>query len=109
MEFANQLRDKGMPFHQALMKASETRFRPILMTGLTTIAGTIPLVLASGAGAETRIMIGTVVLSGVLAATVFTLFIVPVAYHLIARKTGSPNDVAREIARQEKMVKKISS
>ena len=109
VEFANQLRDKGMPFHQALMEASETRFRPILMTGLTTIAGTIPLVLASGAGAETRIMIGTVVLSGVLAATVFTLFIVPVAYHLIARKTGSPNDVAREIARQEKMMENISS
>lgn len=101
VEFANQLRDRGLPFDQALVQASETRFRPIIMTGLTTIAGTIPLVLATGAGSETRVVIGIVVLSGVLAATVLTLFTVPVAYALIARNTGSPKRVAREIARQQ--------
>lgn len=97
VEFANQLRDQGINFSKAILEASETRFRPIVMTGLTTIAGTIPLILSSGAGAETRIVIGTVVLSGVLAATIFTLFIVPVAYSLIAHGTGSPNDVARQL------------
>ncbi|MFW0778117.1 MAG: efflux RND transporter permease subunit [Rickettsiales bacterium] len=101
VEFANQLRDEGKPFDKALLESSNTRFRPILMTGLTTIAGAIPLVLSSGAGAETRVVIGIVVLAGVIAATAFTLFIVPVAYSLIARNTGSPGDVAREIARAD--------
>ncbi len=97
VEFANQLRNAGMPFNRALLQASETRFRPIVMTGLTTIAGAIPLILTSGAGAETRIVIGVVVLSGVMAATVFTLFIVPAAYSLLARGTGSPDDTARRL------------
>jgi len=90
VEFANQLRDAGEEFHQALLEATRVRFRPIVMTGITTAAGSIPLLLSSGAGAETRAVIGTVVLYGVLAATLFTLFIVPVAYDLLARRTGSP-------------------
>mgnify|MGYP000296987862 CR=1 FL=1 len=97
VEFANQLRDEGMRFNRALLEASETRFRPIVMTGLTTAAGAIPLVLSSGAGAETRMVIGVVILGGVMAATFFTLFIVPAAYSLIARRTGSPMDVTREL------------
>ena len=100
VEFANQLRDEGMEFGRAIIEASEVRFRPIVMTGVTTIAGAIPLVLSSGAGAETRIVIGVVVLSGVFAATIFTLFVVPIAYSLIARKTGSVSDVAKQIERE---------
>ena len=100
VEFANQLRDEGMRFNRAILEASETRFRPIVMTGLTTIAGAIPLVLSSGAGSETRVVIGVVVLSGVLSATIFTLFIVPVAYSLIARKTGSPNEVSKRVEKE---------
>jgi multidrug efflux pump len=71
------------------------------MTGFTTIAGAIPLVLASGAGSEARVVIGIVVLFGVIAATVFTLFIVPVAYSLISRNTRSPNHIARKIDKHE--------
>lgn len=100
VEFANQLRDEGVRFSRAILEASDKRFRPIIMTGLTTVAGSVPLVLASGAGAETRITIGVVVLAGVLVATFFTLIIVPVAYSLLARGTGSPEDVAKEIDRQ---------
>lgn len=100
VEFANQLRDEGMRFSRAIIEASETRFRPIVMTGLTTIAGAVPLILSSGAGAETRTVIGIVVLSGVFAATIFTLFIVPVAYSLIARRTGSPKDVEKALNKQ---------
>ena len=70
------------------------------MTGLTTAAGSLPLLLSTGAGAETRFVIGIVILSGVIAATLFTLFVVPVAYDLLARGTGSPGDVARQL-RQE--------
>ncbi|MEM0910196.1 MAG: efflux RND transporter permease subunit [Pseudomonadota bacterium] len=100
VEFANQLRDQGEAFKDAVFAAAETRFRPIIMTGLTTIAGTIPLLLAAGAGAETRIVIGIVVLSGVFASTVLTLFLVPVAYTLFAKNTGSPNEVAVKLERE---------
>jgi multidrug efflux pump len=55
------------------------------------------LLLSSGAGTETRVVIGTVILWGVLAATLFTLFIVPVAYDLLARRTGSPKAVQRQL------------
>ncbi len=87
VEFANQLRDAGKPFHEALVEAAEVRLRPIVMTGITTAAGSIPLLLSSGAGTETRVVIGTVILSGILAATLFTLFVVPVAYD---RWRGTP-------------------
>jgi multidrug efflux pump len=99
VEFANQLRDRGIAFDEALEQASLARLRPILMTGITTAVGAVPLVMSSGAGSETRAVIGVVVISGVLAATLFTLFIVPTAYSLLARHTGSPNDVKRELER----------
>ncbi|MDC8802581.1 efflux RND transporter permease subunit [Halomonas pacifica] len=97
VEFANQLRDAGHAFHDALIEASVTRLRPIVMTAATTMAGAVPLIVSGGAGAESRLVIGTVILCGLAAATVFTLFVVPVAYDLLARKTGSPGDVARRL------------
>jgi len=100
VEFANQLRDAGTAFHEALARAAEIRLRPIVMTGITTAAGSIPLLLSSGAGTETRVVIGTVILSGILAATFFTLFVVPVAYDLLARHTGSPQRVQRQLRRE---------
>ncbi|ALM52016.1 efflux RND transporter permease subunit [Halomonas huangheensis] len=100
VEFANQLRDEGIEFREALIRASLTRLRPIVMTSVTTIAGSIPLILSSGAGAETRMVIGTVIFTGVAAATFFTLFVVPVAYEILARRTGSPGDVARKLERE---------
>lgn len=101
VEFANQLRDRGVEFGQALRQAASTRLRPILMTGITTAAGSLPLLLSTGAGSETRAVIGTVVLFGVLAATLFTVYIVPVAYDVLARRTGSPKQVSREVAALE--------
>ena len=101
VEFANQLRDQGRAFRDALLEAADVRLRPILMTGITTAAGSTPLLLSSGAGAETRAVIGTVILAGVLAATLFTLFVVPIAYDLLARHTGSPGDVLRQLEREE--------
>ena len=100
VEFVNQLRDDGMEFSKALMEAAQIRLRPIVMTGITTVAGSLPLILSSGAGAETRMAIGYVILFGVLAATFFTLFIVPVAYDLLARGTGSPSDVKRKLEKE---------
>lgn len=97
VEFTNQLRDGGMRFTQALIEASRIRLRPILMTGITTMAGAIPLIMSSGAGAETRTTIGIVIFAGITAATLFTIFVVPVAYALFARNTGSPGDTARRL------------
>jgi multidrug efflux pump len=97
VEFANQLRDEGMTFDRALREAARVRLRPIIMTGITTAAGTLPLIFSFGAGAETRIVIGIVVLCGIVLATLLTVFIVPLGYDLLARRTGSPGDVARRL------------
>jgi multidrug efflux pump len=103
VEFANQLREQRLSFYHALLKASEIRLRPIVMTGITTAAGTIPLIVSTGAGAETRMVIGVVVLAGVLSATLFTLFIVPVAYGVLSRRTGLPGSVARRLQKEQSL------
>ncbi|MFN3581714.1 MAG: efflux RND transporter permease subunit, partial [Pseudomonas sp.] len=100
VEFANQLRDAGRPFDEALIEASTLRLRPILMTGVTTVAGAIPLVLAFGAGAETRSVIGIVVVSGVSVSMILTLFVIPLLYSLLARGTGSPDAVHQQLDAQ---------
>jgi len=102
VEFANQMRDRGASFNRAMIKAAQLRLRPILMTSLTAAAGAIPLILSHGAGAETRSVIGVVVFAGVLSAALFTIFVVPVAYSLFSRRTGSPHDVERRLEREEK-------
>ena len=100
VEFANQLRDEGVEFMEALVTACEVRLRPIVMTTITTAAGTLPLILGSGPGAETRQVIGIVVFSGVTVATFFTLFIVPVAYRLISGGGTSPLENSRRLERE---------
>ena len=84
----------------ALVTACEVRLRPIIMTTLTTAAGTLPLIFGSGAGAETRHVIGIVVFSGVTAAAAFTLFVVPAAYRLLARNAGSPRATSQKLDQQ---------
>ncbi len=101
VEFINQLRDRGTEFMKAVEEASAIRLRPVLMTAVTTVAGAVPLLLASGPGSETRSTIGFVIFFGVGIATIFTLFVVPVAYSIIARRTGSPGDVARQLEREQ--------
>ncbi|MGE3172377.1 MAG: efflux RND transporter permease subunit [Planctomycetota bacterium] len=100
VEFANQLRDEGKEWREAILDASVLRLRPILMTGLSTSLGALPLVVASGAGAEGRNAIGLVVLYGVTIATLTTLLVVPGTYGLVARFTGSPQRRARKLERQ---------
>ena len=107
VEFANQLRDSGREFTEALLEAASLRLRPILMTAITTIMGAIPLVLATGAGSESRAVIGVVVFSGVLFATFFTLFIIPAAYSALARHTGSPEDTAHALEKLEQTERRV--
>jgi multidrug efflux pump len=97
VEFSNQLRDRGVEFKEAVIQASTQRLRPIIMTSLTTVMSAIPLVLATGPGAESRAVIGVVVFAGVSAATILTLFVVPTAYMALARKTTSPEALAKQL------------
>lgn len=97
VEFINQLRDEGVDFREAILRASEQRLRPIVMTALATVMGALPLMLGHGAGYETRMVVGVVVVFGVSLATIVTLFLVPMVYALIARSTGTPLDVTRKL------------
>ncbi|BBP42327.1 efflux RND transporter permease subunit [Thiosulfativibrio zosterae] len=90
VEFANQLRDRGLSHKRALIAATQLRLRPILMTSVTTVVGTIPLILSSGAGAETRYILGIVLFWGVAFSTLLTLWIIPTIYSLLTRHSGSP-------------------
>ncbi|MBN2565308.1 MAG: efflux RND transporter permease subunit, partial [Candidatus Eisenbacteria bacterium] len=101
VEFANQLRDRGLDFDEALFRASRLRLRPIMMTGLSTAIGAVPLILASGAGANSRLSIGTVVAFGATSACLLTLFVVPIGYYYLCRGQGSPKAVERKLAALE--------
>jgi multidrug efflux pump len=97
VEFTNQLRDRGEEFLDAVIDASVIRLRPVLMTSLCSSFGSIPLMIATGAGAESRRALGAVVFFGVTISMVLTLFVVPAVYTLIARNTRSPQYVSRLI------------
>jgi multidrug efflux pump len=84
VQFANTLQERGFEKIQALKEASLTRLRPVLMTSAATVFGHFPLVLVSGPGSEARNSIGTVLVAGMTIGTIFTLFVVPVFYSLIA-------------------------
>jgi multidrug efflux pump len=101
VEFANQLRDEGRNIREAILEASDLRVRPVLMTSVATVVGAIPLIVGHGAGAESRMTIGTVIFFGLTVATLLTLFVVPAFYDLLARYTKSPEATAREIEQFE--------
>ncbi|SEG32750.1 efflux RND transporter permease subunit [Bosea lathyri] len=87
LEFTNQLREEGKEMLDALVEAAELRLRPILMTTGAMVLGAVPLALAHGAGAESRSQIGWVIVGGMTFGTLLTLYVVPVAYSYLARKT----------------------
>jgi len=101
VEFANQLRDRGVEFVAAVKQASLTRLRPVLMTSLCSAFGSIPLLVAHGAGSESRQSIGVVVMWGVLLSMVLTLVVVPAVYAVTARNTRSPKYWTRIIERMK--------
>ncbi|ACA85658.1 multidrug efflux RND transporter permease subunit [Shewanella woodyi] len=99
VEFANQLRDRGLELEQAIIDASARRLRPILMTAFTTLVGAVPLILSTGAGSESRIAVGTVVFFGMAFATFVTLLVIPAMYRLISGATHSPGFVEAKLNR----------
>lgn len=100
VEFANQMRDEGKTVRDAVIEASAVRLRPIIMTSLTTVVGSIPLIMSFGAGAETREVLGITLFFGVAVATVFSLFVIPVMYDLLARYAGSPKAVSQRLEKE---------
>jgi multidrug efflux pump len=97
VEFANQRRNQGKSVAEAIRESARTRLRPVLMTSVSTAIGAVPLILAIGAGAESRFAIGVVILSGVVLSTLLTLFLIPLAYSLLAKFTKASNRIEREI------------
>ncbi len=102
VEFTNQLREEGKGMYDAVLEASVTRLRPILMTSIATVLGAVPLMISTGAGAESRQAIGTVIVGGVSLSTVFTLFIVPSLYLLIGGYTKPRNFIAEQLEKEER-------
>jgi multidrug efflux pump len=95
VEFANHLQETGLDKLRAVVEASTTRLRPILMTTAATVVGHFPLVLASGPGAGARNSIGIMLVSGMIIGTLFTLFVVPAIYLVLARNhVAAPIDVS---------------
>jgi multidrug efflux pump len=98
VEFANQLRDTGRSIREAVVEASVIRLRPIVMTVVSTVLGAVPLVIATGAGAESRIAIGTVIIGGLTFASFLTLFLTPVLYDWLARLSQPRGAIEKRLA-----------
>jgi multidrug efflux pump len=101
VEFANKLQLQGLPKLDAVRQAAMTRLRPVLMTTAATIAGHFPLTLVTGAGAAARNSIGLVLVGGMFIGTIFTLFIVPSIYMLIARDHAKVREPEAAVAAAE--------
>ena len=100
VEFADQLRDRGLSVREAIEEAALIRLRPIMMTLVSTILGGLPLILSAGAGAEARNSIGWVVFGGLGLATLFTLYLTPVLYLWLARFTKPRADEASRLEKE---------
>jgi multidrug efflux pump len=98
VEFANELQAKGLEKVAALREASLTRLRPVLMTTAATVFGHAPLIFVTGAGAEARNSIGIVLVAGMTVGTLFTLFVVPAFYSIIAAKHQPQEEIDEEVA-----------
>jgi multidrug efflux pump len=101
VEFANHLQEEGLDKVRAVIQAAATRLRPILMTTAATVAGHTPLILAHGPGAAARNSIGTVLVTGMIIGTAFTLFVVPAIYVVVARTRKKVSERPVSVPKQE--------
>ncbi len=104
VEFANQRKAAGLERTEAIIDAAVARLRPILMTSLSTILGTLPIALALGAGSESRVSMGIAIIGGLIFSTFLTLLIVPAIYSFFSRKTAVVSNVTEEVNTEYKPV-----
>src|SRR4029079_14316143 len=97
VEFANQEQERGTPKLEAVRSAARTRLRPILMTTIATVVGHFPLTLVTGPGAAARNSIGVTLVGGMAIGTLFTLFVVPAVYVLIAKDHSKAREKAATV------------
>lgn len=97
VEFANQKKAQGLNSFEAVKEAAVLRLRPILMTSFATILGTLPIALALGAGAESRVSMGIAVIGGLLFSTLLTLIVIPTIYTYLSEKTKSVSNVTEQL------------
>jgi multidrug efflux pump subunit AcrB len=91
VEFGNQRKEHGLPVREAIIESATARFRPIVMTSLTAILGSLPIALALGAGAKSRVSMGIVVIGGLLFSLALTLFVVPAFYTYLSSPVTTSN------------------
>lgn len=108
VEFSDQLRDHGYDIRQAVETGASVRLRPVAMTMISTVLGGLPLILSGGAGAEARSAIGWVVFGGLGIAAVFTLYLTPVLYMLLARFSSARAAESKRLSRELKQAQAIA-
>ena len=109
VDFANRLQDEGRTRLDAIVEGASLRLRPILMTTAAMVLGAVPLVLATGAGAESRMQIGWVIAGGMTLGTLLTLFVVPCAYSIAGRHNAArPNEETKRETHPAKRVVKAA-
>jgi len=109
VEFANQLRERGQDIDSAIRDAMRLRLQPVMMTMISTVLGGLPLIITSGAGAEARQAVGWVIVGGLGFATVFTLFLTPVFYRMIATWGVAPGASAKRLIAEMQSMRSVNS
>nr|WP_294793722.1 efflux RND transporter permease subunit [uncultured Mucilaginibacter sp.] len=107
VEFANQRMEHGLKKYDAVIEAATARLRPILMTSLAVVLGSVPIALALGAGAKSRVSLGIVIIGGMLFSLILTLYVIPTMYVLIASKVRRDPDAEDEFGPETKKSKKV--
>jgi len=107
VEFANQRMEHGLKKYDAVIEAATARLRPILMTSLAVVLGSVPIALALGAGAKSRVSLGIVIIGGMLFSLILTLYVIPTMYVLIASKVRRDPDAENEFEPETKKNKKV--
>jgi len=103
VEFANQRQEQGMNVMEAIKDAAAVRFRPILMTTISTILGILPIALALGAGAESRTSMGIAVIGGLFIGSFLTLYVIPAIYSYFATEKDAESEILKKARKAEKM------
>ncbi|WP_053405380.1 efflux RND transporter permease subunit [Persicobacter sp. CCB-QB2] len=105
VEFANQRKEEGIPFYEAIVGGATARFRPVLMTVLSTVLGIIPIAVATGAGAESRQAMGISVIGGMLFASILTLYLIPAFYSYFSKKRNKTAEALKALEQEEMEMK----